>query len=82
MLCRDGENIVTTVYRKVTNAYVYINWNSFAPHSWKRWTLKTLSQCAYMICSTTELLDNELKYLEKVFVEENNYLKWVNRQIY
>ena len=42
MLCRDGENIVTTAYRKVTNAYVYLNWNSFAPHSWKRWTLKTL----------------------------------------
>ena len=66
MLCRDGENIVTTVYRKVTNADVYLNWNSFAPHSWKRGTLKTLTQRAYMICSTTELLDIELKYLEKV----------------
>ena len=35
MLCRNGENIVTTVYRKVTNADVYLNWNSLAPHSWK-----------------------------------------------
>ena len=43
MLCRDGENFVTTVYRKVTNADVYFNWNSFAPHSWKRGTLKTLT---------------------------------------
>ena len=34
MPCRDGENIVTKVYQKVTNAYVYLNWNSFAPHSW------------------------------------------------
>ena len=35
MLCRDGENIVTEVYRKVTNADVYLNWNYFAPHSSK-----------------------------------------------
>ena len=33
LLCSDGENIVTTVYRKVTNVDVYLNWNSFAPHS-------------------------------------------------
>ena len=63
MLCRDEENIVTTVYRKVTNADVCLNWNSFALHSWKRGTL-TLTQCAYMICSTTELLDTELKHFE------------------
>ena len=66
MLCRDEENIVTTVSRKVTSADVYLNLNSFAPHSWKQGTLKTLTQRAYMICSTTELLDTELKYLEKV----------------
>ena len=54
MLCRDGENIVPTVYRKVTNADVYLNWNSFAPRSWKQGTLETLTQRAYMICFTTE----------------------------
>ena len=36
MLCRDAENIVITVYRKVTNADVYLNWNMFALHSGKR----------------------------------------------
>ena len=82
MLCRDVENIVTTAYRKVTNADVYLNWNSFASYSWLRGTLKTLTQRAYMICSTTELLDTELKYLEKVFVKKNNYPKWVIRQIF
>ena len=55
MLCRDGENVVTTAYRKVTNADVYLNCNLFASHSWKWRTLKTLTQRAYMICSTTEL---------------------------
>ena len=73
MLCRHEENIVTTDYQKVTNTDAYLNWNSFAPHSWKRGTLKTLTQRAYMICSTTELLDTELKYLEKVFLEKNNF---------
>ena len=43
MLCTGGENIVTTVYRKVTNADVNLHSNSFAPHSRKRGTLKTLS---------------------------------------
>ena len=57
------------------------NWNSFAPHSWKWGTLKTLTLHAYMICSTTELLDTELKYLQ-VFVEKNNYPKWVIKQIF
>ena len=82
MLCRDGKNIVPTVYRKVTSADVYLNWNSFAPRSWKQGTLKTLTQRAYTICSTTELLNTEHKYLEKVFLEKNNYLKWVNRQLF
>ena len=35
-----------------------------------------------MICLTTELLDTELKYLEKIFVGKNNYPKWVIRQIF
>ena len=35
-----------------------------------------------MIFSTTELLDTEVKYLEKAFVEKNNYRKWVIRQIF
>ena len=35
-----------------------------------------------MICSTTELLDTELKDLEKVLMERNNYPKWVIRQIF
>ena len=36
----------------------------------------------YMIWSTIELLETELKYFEKVFVEKKNYPKWVIRQIF
>ena len=60
VLCRDEENIVTTVYLKITNANVYLTWNSFASYSQKRGTIKTPTQRAHMICSTTELLDTEL----------------------
>ena len=70
MLCRGGEQIVTTVYPQVTNAYIYLSWNAFTPHSLKQGTLKTLSQRTYMICLTTELLDIELKHLGKLFVEK------------
>ena len=81
MLFRAGENIVITVYRKVTNADVYFNWNSFAPQSWKGGILRTQTQ-TYIICSTTELLDTELKHLEKVFVDKNKCPKWVIRQAF
>ena len=71
MLWRDGENIITTVYGQVAIADVYLNWNSFAQHSWKWETLKRLTKRACMICSTTEIFDTELNHeLEKVFVEK------------
>ena len=31
LLHRDGHDIITTVYRKVTNNDVYLNWYSFCP---------------------------------------------------
>ena len=54
LLTTNGNNIVTTVYRKTTND-LYLTWNSFAPTSWKRGTLKTLIDCIYLICSSPEL---------------------------
>ena len=54
LLARNGNNIVTIVYRKTTND-LYLTWNSFAPTSWKRGTLKTLIDCVYLICSSPEL---------------------------
>ena len=82
MLCGNGENIALRVYRKITYADVCLNWNSFSPHSWRRRTLKILTEHAYIVCSTTELLDTEVKHLDKVFVEKDNYPKWVIRQIF
>lgn len=39
LLIRSVESISTTVYRKVTNTGIYINWKSFALNNWKWLTL-------------------------------------------
>ena len=48
---------------------IYLNWISFPPTTWKRGTLKSLVEWAYVICSRDQLLERELKYLEKLFQE-------------
>ena len=76
-----GKKIYTAVYWKATNNYVYLNWNAFVPISWKRGTLKTLIERAYLICSTDELRNRELEHIEKVFYENNSYPKYVIKQV-
>ena len=61
MLCRKDNKLVCSVYRKSTNNDIYMNWNSFAPKTWKMRTLKSLIERAFLICSTEEFLNEELK---------------------
>ena len=77
LLCRTGKKIYTTVYRKATNNDVYFNWNAFSPNNWRRGTLKTL----YLICSTDELRNRELKNIEKVFYENSSYPMYVTKHV-
>ena len=35
LLCRNGRELTTTIYRKKTNNDVYLNWSTFAPFNWK-----------------------------------------------
>ena len=44
-------------------------------------TLKVLINRAYTLCSTDYHLKEELRYLEKVFVERNNYPRWLVKQM-
>ena len=81
LIQRKGNSIVTTIFRKSTNNGIYLHWNAFAPDTWKRRTLKTLVERAYIVCSTNELLQKELKYLVKVFHETNNYSHYVIKQV-
>ena len=82
LLCRNGRELTTTVYGKKTNNDIYLNWNAFTPVSWKRGTLRTLVQRAYLVCSTETHLKEEPTYLEKVFLEKNNYPKYVISQVF
>ena len=84
LICRNNNSIETAVYRKSTNNDIYLIWNAFPPDTWKRGTLKTLVErtyIAYIVCSTEDFLAKELKYLEKVFHENNNYPKHFIKQI-
>ena len=75
LLCRNGRELTTTVYRKKINNDIYLYWNVFAPISWKRGTLRRLIQRAYLVCSTETYLEEVLTYLEKVFIEKTRYPK-------
>ena len=78
---RVGKKVYTTVYRKATNNNVILNWNVFTPISWKRGTLKTIIERAYLICLTDELRNRELKHIEKVLYGNNSYPKYVIKQV-
>ena len=47
-----------------------------APTSWKRRTLKTLTDGTYLICSSPEHWKQEIQHLKQVFHEKNDYQKW------
>ena len=81
LIIRSGQKIETPVYRKSTNTDIYIHWNSYAPSSWKRSTLKTLIMRAYTISSNDSYLKLKLKYLRKVFHKQNGYLLWFKTKV-
>ena len=81
LLIRRGTNIEMTVYRKGTNSAIYLNWNSFSQVTWKRGTLKTLFNRAYIECSTDYLLKKELDHLRYGFQEHNMHPKWIIKQV-
>lgn len=72
---RKENKLETSVYRKSTNTDLYINWNSHAPIQWKKSTLRGLVKRAITICSSESILDDELKYLETIFINKNQYPK-------
>ena len=59
LLIRNGNFIETKVYQKLAKNGICLNWNSFAPSTWKRSTLRTLIKRAYIICSFKKHLLNE-----------------------
>ena len=69
---QDG-TLQTSVYRKPTNNSIYIHWQSYAPKQWKIGTLSGIVRRAHEICSTEELLREEIRHIKRVFTETNGY---------
>ena len=68
----DGA-FTTSVYRKKTSSDIYINWNSYAPRTWKIGTLYGLVQRAFTICSDEHEIEKEIRYLKRIFGKVNCY---------
>ena len=81
LFIRNGRHLDTTVYQKDTHNDLYLHWDEFTPVSWKRGTLRTLVNRAYLICSNNELLHKELAYLKSVFLRKNGYLLSTIKQL-
>ena len=61
------------MYRKPTDTNIYIHWKAFAPKAWKIGTLRGLIRRAFILCSTDEARDREIKHLKNVFRGLNGY---------
>ena len=73
LFIRNGTHLDTTVYRKNTHNDLYLHWDAFTPVSWKRGTLRTQVNRAYLVCSNKELPHKGLAYLKSVFLKKNGY---------
>ena len=47
-----NRKLETSVYRKSTNTDIYMNWEAYAPNTWKLATLRSLVKRALFISST------------------------------
>ena len=80
LVIRKDYEVETKVYRKSTNNDIYLHWHSFSPTTWKRGTLQTFVSRAFRVCSNDKHLENEIKYLKKVFRDISGYPNWVIEQ--
>ena len=81
LITRENGKLETQVYRKPTSTNIYLNWNSYAPRAWKITTVKSLVSRALMISSTDEYLKKEIKYIENVLHQYNEYPKKVIQNV-
>ena len=72
----SGNQIITSVYRKPTHTDRYLDFNSNHPKSAKCAVVRTLSNRAKDVCSSPELLAEEMDHLCKA-LKYNNYPKWM-----
>ena len=72
----SGNKITISVYRKPTHTDRYLDFNSNHPKLAKRAVVRALTDRAKNVCSSPELLAEEMDHLGKV-LRYNNYPKWM-----
>ena len=72
----SGNKIINSVYRKPTHTDRYLDFNSNHPKSAKHAVVRALTDRAKNVCSSPELLAEEMDHLGKV-LKYNNYPKWM-----
>ena len=72
----NNNKIITSVYRKPTHTDRYLDFNSNHPKSAKCAVVRVLTDRAKNVCSSPELLAEEMDHLGKV-LWYNNYPKWM-----
>ena len=70
---RNNNKSETCVYQKPTSTNIYINWNAYAPTELKIVALRNPIKWAKLISSDKSLVNEEIKYLTKVFHGVSNY---------
>ena len=68
----DG-TLTTRVYRKPTNTDQYLQWDSHHNLALKYSVINTLTHRAKAVCSSSKLLEEELKHLDEVLKQWNQY---------
>ena len=76
---QDG-TLTTSVYRKPTHIYLYLQRDSHHNLAGKYSVMNTLTHKAKTVCSNSKLLETELKHLQEVF-GHCKYPKWATDQV-
>ena len=72
-ITREGGKFVTSVYRKKTFSWVYLNYTSFLPIDYKRGLISTLLFRTYTLCSDYYKLHEEIARLKLIW-QKNGFL--------
>ena len=67
LLCRDGRELKTSVYRKATTSNVYMNYESNHPPGTKAGVIKCLENRARLLCSDRSSLREERDRIKAIF---------------
>ena len=77
---REDRTLTTRVYRKPTHTDLYLQWDSHHNLACKYSVINTLTHRVKAVCSSSKLLEEELKHLDKV-LQQYKYPKWAINKI-